>query len=146
MCEMHIRTLDFGNVLKDRLRPPDPPIAQQGIHTRGDSEVGPTVPVQLRGGLRSPNRIVTPTGTTTVCIAGGTACIDSAPDTSSMAMSRTIRYRTSQGRPLRGLYNRHTGCYYIDDPPDMGPYIQQNNIRFYHTICKCTNNIREVIG
>jgi hypothetical protein len=30
-------------------------------------------------------------------------------------------------------------------PPNTGPYIQQDNIRFYHTICKCTNNIREVI-
>jgi hypothetical protein len=54
MCEMHIRTLDFGTALKDRLRPPDRPIAQQGIHTRGYSEAmweGPTIPVQLRVGL-----------------------------------------------------------------------------------------------
>jgi hypothetical protein len=36
---MHTRTLDFGTVFKDRLRPPDQPIAQQGIHTRGYSEV-----------------------------------------------------------------------------------------------------------
>jgi hypothetical protein len=54
MCEMHIRILDFGTVLKDRLRPPDRPIAQQGIHRRGivkpDRE-GPTIPVQLRGAL-----------------------------------------------------------------------------------------------
>jgi hypothetical protein len=35
---MHTRTLDFGTVLKDRLRPPDRPIAQQGIYTRGYSE------------------------------------------------------------------------------------------------------------
>jgi hypothetical protein len=35
---MHTRTLDFGKVLKDRLRPLDQPIAQQGIHTRGYSE------------------------------------------------------------------------------------------------------------
>jgi hypothetical protein len=35
---MHTRTLDFGTVWKDRLRPPDQPIAQQGIHTRGYSE------------------------------------------------------------------------------------------------------------
>jgi hypothetical protein len=35
---MHTRTLDFGIVLKDRLRPPDQPIEQQGIHTRGYSE------------------------------------------------------------------------------------------------------------
>jgi hypothetical protein len=38
MCEMHIRTLDFGTVLKDRLRPPGRPIAQQVIHIRGYSE------------------------------------------------------------------------------------------------------------
>jgi hypothetical protein len=38
MCEMHIRNLDFRTVLKDRLRPPDRPIAQQGIHTWGYSE------------------------------------------------------------------------------------------------------------
>jgi hypothetical protein len=35
MCELHISTLDFRIVLKDRLRPRDQPIAQQGIHTRG---------------------------------------------------------------------------------------------------------------
>jgi hypothetical protein len=35
---MHICTLDFGTVLKDRLMLPDRPIAQQGIHTRGYSE------------------------------------------------------------------------------------------------------------
>jgi hypothetical protein len=35
---MHTHTLDFGTVLKDRLRPPDRPIAQQGIHTMGYSE------------------------------------------------------------------------------------------------------------
>jgi hypothetical protein len=35
---MHTRTLDFGTVLKNRLMPPDQPIAQQEIHTRGYSE------------------------------------------------------------------------------------------------------------
>jgi hypothetical protein len=45
-----------------------------------------------------------------------------------------------------GLYSRHTGSHCIDDPPDMGPYIQQDNIQFYQMICKCTNNIKEVIG
>jgi hypothetical protein len=35
---MHTRTLDFETVLKDRLRPPDQPITQQGIHIRGYSE------------------------------------------------------------------------------------------------------------
>jgi hypothetical protein len=36
---MHTHTLDFGTVLKDRLRPSDQPIEQQGIYTRGYSEV-----------------------------------------------------------------------------------------------------------
>jgi hypothetical protein len=35
---MHTHTLDFGIVLKDRLRPLDQPIAQQGIHTMGYNE------------------------------------------------------------------------------------------------------------
>jgi hypothetical protein len=88
---------------------------------------GPTVSVQLRDGLRSPNRIVTPTGTTTIRMARGTACIDNAPETSSMAMSRTFPYR-HRDMPLRGLYSCHTGSHCIDDPPDTGPYIQQDNI------------------
>jgi hypothetical protein len=81
---------------------------------------GPTVPVQLRGGLCSPNRTVTPMGTTIVSMAGEATCMDNAPDTTSMAMSRTFRCRMSQGRPPRG--------HYIDDPPDTGQYIQQDNI------------------
>jgi hypothetical protein len=89
---------------------------------------------------------VTHMGTTIVRMVGGTSCIDNALDTSLMAMSRTIRCPTSQGRPPKGLYGHHIGSHCIDDPPDMGPYIQQDNIQFYHTICKCTNNIREVIG
>jgi hypothetical protein len=56
---------------------------------------GPTVPVQLRGGLQSPNRTVTPAGTTTARMVGGTVCIDNATDTSSMAMSRTFHYHMS---------------------------------------------------
>jgi hypothetical protein len=107
---------------------------------------GPTVLVQLRDGLQSPNRTITPVGTTIVCMAGGAACIDNALDTSSIDMSRTFRCRTSQGRPLMGLYSHHTGSHCIDDPLDTGTYIQQDNIQFYHTICKCTNSIREVIG
>jgi hypothetical protein len=54
---------------------------------------GPIVPVQLCGGLRSPNRIVTPADTTTIRMAGGATCIDNASDTSLMAMSRTFRCR-----------------------------------------------------
>jgi hypothetical protein len=85
---------------------------------------GPTIPVQLCGGLGSPNRTITPTGTTTVCMVEGAACVDNPPDTSSMDMSRTFRYRTSQGRTLRGLYSSHIGSYYIEDPLDKGPYVQ----------------------
>jgi hypothetical protein len=39
-------------------------------------------------------------------------------------------------RPLRGLYSHRTWSHNIDDPRDTGSYIQQDNIRFYHTICK----------
>jgi hypothetical protein len=85
MCEMHIRTLDFMTVLKDRLRWPDRPIAQQGIHRRGNSEV-------RYGGTHRTGPSV---GTTIVRTVGGAACIDNAPDTSSMAMSRTFHYCTS---------------------------------------------------
>jgi hypothetical protein len=92
------------------------------------SREGPTIPVQLGGVLQSPNRIVTPIGTTIVYMAGGTACIDNALDTSSMAMSRTFRYCTSQGRPPSGLYSHHIRSHYKDDPPDTGPYIQQDTI------------------
>jgi hypothetical protein len=52
------------------------------------SREGPTVPVQLRSGLRSPNRTVTPAGTTAIRMAGGATCIDSASDISSTALSR----------------------------------------------------------
>jgi hypothetical protein len=53
---------------------------------------GPTIPVQLCGGLRSLNMTVTPAGTTINRISGGAACIDNALDTSLMAMSRTFGY------------------------------------------------------
>jgi hypothetical protein len=46
-------------------------------------------------------------------------CIDNAPDTSLMAMSRTFRCHMSQARPPRGLYSSHTRSHYIDDPLDM---------------------------
>jgi hypothetical protein len=52
---------------------------------------GTTVPVQLRGGLQSPNMTVTPKGTTTICMAGGTPCIDNAYDTTLIALSRIFR-------------------------------------------------------
>jgi hypothetical protein len=45
-------------------------IPQQGIHTRGYSNLGLAGSPQLRhGGLQSPNRTVTPTGTTLLCKA-----------------------------------------------------------------------------
>jgi hypothetical protein len=49
---------------------------------------GSTIPVQLRGGLQSPNRTVTPAGTTTIRMAGGATCIDNAFETTSTALSR----------------------------------------------------------
>jgi hypothetical protein len=84
----------------------------------------------------------------TIYMAGGAACKDNAPDTSSMSMSSTFCCRISQGKGLQGggLYSHHTGSHCIDDPPDTGPYIQKDNIQFYHTICKYTYNIREMIG
>jgi hypothetical protein len=49
---------------------------------------GPTVPVQLRGGLQNPNRTVTPVGTTIIHKAEGAMCIDNTSDTTSTALSR----------------------------------------------------------
>jgi hypothetical protein len=49
---------------------------------------GPTIPVQLRGGLQSTNKIVTPAGTITLRISRGATCIDNASDTSSTTVSR----------------------------------------------------------
>jgi hypothetical protein len=54
---------------------------------------GSTVLVQLRGGLRSPNRTVTSAGTTIIRMAVGAVGIDNASDTSSMVMSRTFPCR-----------------------------------------------------
>jgi hypothetical protein len=53
----------------------------------------PTVPVHLCSGLRSSNMTVTPLGTTTIHMVEGATFIDNAPDTSSIAMSRTFPYR-----------------------------------------------------
>jgi hypothetical protein len=52
---------------------------------------GPTVPVQLHGGLRRTNRTVTPAGATIVRMARGTTCIDNASDTTLTALSRIFR-------------------------------------------------------
>jgi hypothetical protein len=51
----------------------------------------PTIPVQLRGGLRSSNRTITALGITTIRMVGGATCIDNASDTSSTALSRIFR-------------------------------------------------------
>jgi hypothetical protein len=91
---MHTRVVDFGTVLKDRFRPPDQPIdikeSTQGAIVKPGRE-GPTVPVQLHGGLRSPNRTVTPVGTIIIHMARGATCIDNIFDTSSTVLSRLFR-------------------------------------------------------
>jgi hypothetical protein len=52
---------------------------------------GTTIPVQLCGGLQSPNRTVTPADTTTIHLAGGATCIDNASNTMWTALSRIFR-------------------------------------------------------
>jgi hypothetical protein len=74
MCEMRINILDFRIVLNDKHRPPDQSYStvrnpHKGAIVKPHRE-GPTIPVQLRGGLQSHNRIVTPVGTTIICMAG----------------------------------------------------------------------------
>jgi hypothetical protein len=59
----------------------------QGAIVKSGRE-GPTVPVQPRGGLQSPNRTITPVATIAVCMAGSTTCIDNAFDTTSTALCR----------------------------------------------------------
>jgi hypothetical protein len=66
-----------------------------------------TILVQLRGGLQSPNRTITHVGTTTIRMAGGTACMDNAPDTSSVAMSRILRYRDRERAPEGSVKSSH---------------------------------------
>jgi hypothetical protein len=62
---------------------------------------GSTVPVQLRGGLRSPNRTVTPMGTTTIRMTGGVICTDNASDTLSTALYRI--FHLIKAVNLRGI-------------------------------------------
>jgi hypothetical protein len=73
--------------------------------TQGDivrpGREGPTVPVQLRGGLQCPNKTVTIAGTTTICMVGGAMCIDNASDTMSIALSRI--FRLIKAINLRGI-------------------------------------------
>jgi hypothetical protein len=110
---MHARTLDFGTVLKDRLRLLDQPHnreSTQGAIVRPGRE-GPTIPVQLRGGLQSPNKTVTPAGTTTICMAGGTMCIGNASDTMSTTLYRIfclIKVLSFEG----SSNSRHIGSHY----------------------------------
>jgi hypothetical protein len=66
-------------------------------------------------------------GTTTIRMAGGTACIDNAPTPHRWLCLGPSAVVTGKS-PLRGLYSHHTGSHYIDDPPNTGPYIQQDNI------------------
>jgi hypothetical protein len=51
-------------------------------------------------------------------MAEGAACIDNAPNTMSMAMSRTFPRRQRE-MALRGLYSHHMS-HCIDDPPRHG--------------------------
>jgi hypothetical protein len=62
---------------------------------------GPTVPVQLCGGLQSPNRTVTPADTTIIRTAGGAMCIDNASDTTSSELSRI--FHQIEAVNLRGI-------------------------------------------
>jgi hypothetical protein len=62
---------------------------------------GPTIPVQLRGGLQNPNMTVTPVGTTTIRMVGGATCMDNAFDTTSTALSRI--FRLIEAVNLRGI-------------------------------------------
>jgi hypothetical protein len=68
---------------------------------------GSTIPVQLHGGLRSPNMIVTLMGITIIRMARGIVYIDNAPDTSSMAMSRTFRCRHREKASEGSVQLRH---------------------------------------
>jgi hypothetical protein len=57
------------------------------------SREGPTVPIQLRAGLQSPNRIVTPAGTTTICMARSTTRIDNASYTIDVSYAAPQAHR-----------------------------------------------------
>jgi hypothetical protein len=70
---------------------PNQPIAQQEIQIRGYSEAslgGTHRTGPVCGGLRSPNRTVTPVGTTIIRMDGGATCIHNASDTLSTMLSR----------------------------------------------------------
>jgi hypothetical protein len=62
---------------------------------------GPTAPVQLCGGLPSPNKIVTPACTTTIHMAVDATSTDNASDTSSTTVSKI--FRLIKAVNLRGI-------------------------------------------
>jgi hypothetical protein len=64
---------------------------------------GSTIPIQLRGRLRSPNMTVTHAGTIDNPYGRRRREHRQYPDTSLMAMYRTFRCRTSHGKDLRGV-------------------------------------------
>jgi hypothetical protein len=64
---------------------------------------GPTVPASYMVDYEALTELLLLWVPQTIRMAGGATCIDNAPNTSSMAMSRTFCYRTSQGKGLRGV-------------------------------------------
>jgi hypothetical protein len=149
MCEIHIHNLDMGSILRDRLRPPGQSYSTARNPHKGLqwSQVGRDPPYwfsyvvdykALIGLLllRVPQQSVWP--------EAPRAWKMPPPPRRWLCLGPST-FITGKS-PLWGMYNCHTGSHCIDDPLDTGPYIQQGNIQFYHTICKCTNNIREVIG
>jgi hypothetical protein len=62
---------------------------------------GPTIPVQLHGGLGIPNRTITHAGTTTICLVEGARCIENASNTSSTVLSRI--FHPIKAVNLRGI-------------------------------------------
>jgi hypothetical protein len=137
MCEMHLRTLDFRTVLKDRLMSPDQSYSQVGREPPYRSSY--VVDYEAQTGLSL-------LGVPQQSIWSGASCVWTMPLTPHQWLCLGPSPVVTGTRPPRGLYSRHTEYHCIDDPPDMGLYIQHGNIRFYHTICKCINNIRDVIG
>jgi hypothetical protein len=128
---MHICILDFGTILKDRLKPHDQPYSTARNPQKGQwlSQVGRGPPYQssyvvdykaLTGlslmwvpkqsvRLGAPRAwTMPPTPYCWLCLGPSAAVIGK--------------------RPPRGMYSHYTGFHCIDDPPDMGPYIQQDNI------------------
>jgi hypothetical protein len=149
MCKIHIRTLDFRTALKDILRPLDQSYSTARNPHKGLqwSQVGRdplyrssyVVDYEALTGLsllRVPQQSVWSTA----------PHAETMPPTPRQWLCLGPSPIVTGKRPPMSLYSHHTRSHCIDDPPDTEPHIQQDNIRFYHMICKCTNNIREVIG